>query len=169
LAAELESILTQASTFLSVTNNKIYYKQLEKIVKTPTNYKQLGVIEKARIARYLVFIQYPIENMKSAIEMIEMIKTIYRISLDEALEFFYSFNLLINRLEDRNINYYDINSIHSRLNKLPITPNEFLEIFKNTKMTLISGNCDLDEYFEKITEFLNKGYSKTRIISELNK
>ena len=168
LSAELESILTQASTFISVKNHKIYYKQLYKIVKTQTRYKQMGIIEKAKAAKYLVFVQYPIESMAFAIEIIETLKIIYQISLDDALDFFYSINQVIRKTNNRNLNFIDIDNIHVKLNKLPFTPNEFLEIFKETKMVLISGNCNFDSYFENLTKLVENGFSKAKIIEQLN-
>jgi hypothetical protein len=168
LSSELESILTQTSTFLSIPYNKVYLKRLNLIVKKQTKYKQLGIIDKAKIARYLVFVQYPLESMTFAIEIIETIKIIYQIPLEAALDFFYSLNQVIIKTNNRNIELYDIDIIHMKLNKLPLTPNEFLEIFKETKMVLISGNLNIDDFFEKLTILIENGNSKKKIIEKLN-
>lgn len=163
LHSEVETILTQAASFISVSLSSFYYKQLYEIASAQTEYKQLGVVDRAKSVRYLVFMSVPIEQLSFAISIIEMIKVVYQVTVEASMKYYFSFYQILSKKEEV-VTYNDFEQFHERVNKLQITPDEFLVLFDSTKYSLINGKLTINEYFDALSNALNNGSSREMII-----
>lgn len=169
LSSEMETILTQAANFMEDNEeHSIRYNKLHQLAQKPTKYRQLQLIDRAKSVRFLVFIKVQFEQMEEAIKMIESIKVVYQISLDEALEFFRNVYLLINSLENREVLSWDIERIFKGYNQISLTPSDFMMIFKETNYLISLKKYTFDSYFDELKKLVDTGYDKSKIIERLN-
>ena len=105
----------------------------------------------------------PIEQMKFAVSIIEMIKMVYQVSIDDSMKYYYSFYQIVTRNQEF-VTYYDFDQFHERVNRLQVMPDDFLVIFDSTKYSMINGKLTIDEYFGYLSDSLSKGNSREMII-----
>jgi len=164
LSANIETILTQASNFIQEGESIYKYSLLNKIVKTPTKFRQIGIIDRATTARYLVFNKIPIEQIYNGICLVESLKVFFQIELTQAQNFYRSLNYVNYSFYNRYITIRDMDYIINYILDLPLTPVEFIEIFERTKFLLISKSLNYNEYFLKLKTVVMSGID----IKEIN-
>lgn len=162
VATKVETELTIASSFIDNLNFKATYQRLDAICKIPTTYNLISNLDKAEIIKYLSYMKLPIENMKEAINNIETIKVVLRLTLEESCNFFRAIYFIqIRALTSFTVtNFLDI----IMAKRLPITPNELMNIVDQTKKILISKKINILEYLDKIEELTLNGLSDEEII-----
>jgi len=166
LASNKETDITHAASYISRGNFKEVYGQLDAICNKPTKFQQISVLDKAQAIRYLAYASVKMDQMFAAIEYIEMIKVVYGIPLNEALNFYRD----IFFVGKRSTNYFDTSHFLDKVVSigLPLTPSEFMEIFNKTKKMIISGRMDVDSYLAKVAELAYSGHSNDEIVAILN-
>ncbi|HEX2898442.1 MAG TPA: hypothetical protein VHS96_01870 [Bacteroidia bacterium] len=166
LATTLESELTTASSLISTEEFKTTYSQLNSIVHIDTKYNQLSSIEKASVVKHLSYLSVPMGEMTRSIALVEMIKVVFQISLDDAIKFYRN----IYFVKQRATQTFDPNQFLDQIviRRLPLTPEEFAMIFDSTKKLLISGRFTVNEYLSCLERLLKDGHSIAEIIDEMN-
>jgi len=167
IASKIESQLTTAASYIDQKEFEIIYKQLNDICKKGTNNHMLSRLESAEALKYLAYANVKVVDMPVAILNIEMVKVVYGLTLKQACDFYRSI-YFVNRRTKNNI---DINQLLEIIfvKALPITPEEFINVFDKTKKVLINQEMDIVKYLDKLESLLLNGYTNDYIVISMNK
>ncbi|GAA0741244.1 hypothetical protein [Clostridium oceanicum] len=170
LSIKQESILVQAANYLSIRHNyDEIYKEVKNIANKSTLGNQLGPIEKAEAIRAFAFRKININDMEEGVKSVEIIKTVCQIDLYKACELFYSLYIFSRNYRLCDNHSRDTINLFDKILTIPVSPEQFFEIFRKTKKKIRVGQLTFDEYVEKIDELANDGMDSFEIIEELIK
>lgn len=166
MASKLETILTNAATYIDLENFSTVYNKLNAICSRNTKYNNLSIIEKGEIVKYLAYMKIQTTEMPNSILDIELIKVCYQLDLKTSCDFF----KIIYFIKYRTHSEWDLNTFISTIlnRRLPIDPLDFIKILEQTKSCLISKKLSLTEYLDKIEKLAFDGYSDENIVATLN-
>ena len=167
LSAKQESILIQAACKLDMDDFKNVYKRIKRISQINTKYRQLSIIDKSEIIRYLAFRQVIIGEYEEAINVIELIKNVCQIPLLDCCEIYYSFfTYCKNKQQSPNISK-EVERMFDKVTTLSVSYSEFFSIFRQTKRILVEDKLTYENYLIEIKMLAFKGYSDNDIIEIL--
>lgn len=158
LSGKSEEILTQAAIFIDYKRVQEIYKELDNIAKSPTESRQLGVIERSEIVRFLAFHKIPTKDMRSVIEIVEFIKTTYLIDLDLAISTYWSLFNIVKKVENRSILNRDLYEILNVIATVPISPKEYADCIIRNRTEFIKNNYTVQKINESISDHISKGF-----------
>lgn len=168
IMSKQETILIQAANKLSDDSNfNEVFSNLKKISLSLTDGKQLTILQKSEVIRYLSYRQMIISEMEDAIKSVEVIYCICQISLNEACEVFYGLYLYSkNKMHSPNnvkavLDYFDL------IVTVPLSYSEFFAIFKSTKKLLYEGKYSFQQYISEIKLLALAGYGDSEIIDRI--
>jgi hypothetical protein len=167
LSSEIETILTHASNFMQSGNQKDNFKVLNEIVKQKSKYGQLHIEDRAKAVRFFIFIKVPINDLKASLDIIEILKTVYQISLEESLNFYRSIFILDKRGNYNNVSTLGLELIFSRITQLPLVPQEFFQIFNLSKKSIYNKYNSIFEYLDEMESLLEQGLDIDSIVEKL--
>jgi hypothetical protein len=168
LSAKIESILTNAAGFMP-GNHGENFKNLDNIVSEKSKYGQLHIDDRATSVAFFVYMKLPIVEMKDSLIIIESLKVVYQLQLNEALIFFRTITNFYKRYRDRYTDSLDWEIIFTQVSSLPISPQEFYQIFQASQRNLFAKYADLDTYFSELNNLIDQGLDNQSIIYSLNK
>ncbi len=148
LGIKLESELTTAAVYIDMKNFDSTYKQINKISKLDTKYNALGEVERAEAIKYLAYMKIPVSSMKLALDNIDLIKVVYQVDLKKACDYYKSLFFI----QQRTKAFFSITNLLNQISerRLPLSPEEFLEILQKTKKELIKTKFPLTKYLDLI-------------------
>lgn len=163
--AKQEVILIQAATKLDINDFDPIFKRLKKISMQQTKGNQLTIIERSEIIRYLAFRQVIIGEYEESIDVIELIKSVCQISVNDSCELYYSLYMYCRNTDDLITNYpRAVERLIDRITTVPLSYTDFFSIFNNTKRILYDRTLGFTEYIVEIKKLAIKGYSATDIV-----
>lgn len=150
IASKRESILIQASGYIEA--NK---KELEELVNSSIG-ENLSIIEKSEIVRYLAIRGLSIEEIKEAIEEINLIKLAFQLDLDKSEKYYYT---LYQIMKIKNVKYVNkhIRRVLDMTFELPLEPNEVFELISTIKAKMIKSSDDPEIFLRKVKSLLREG------------
>ncbi len=167
IASEVETIKIQASNFIiDNLSQKQKLARIDKIIKMSTKYEQLSIKDRVFALRYFVFLNIGLDDIEKILPFLEVIKVIYILKLEDALEFFASFYFIILNSERRNLKESDLDNLVIHLKKTPMIPTDVIKIFISTSGIIIHKEKTLADYFDELNLYVTKGYNKEKIIEK---
>jgi len=168
LAAKMESILTQAASKLDIDNHAETYKRMHEIAHKSTRYNQLSIIDKSEVIRYLAFRKITLGEYETAINLVELIKSVCQVELIVCCEMYYGlYTYCYNRRPTPPNISIEIQHMFDKITTLSLSYLEFFDIFSNTKRILIEEKLDFDSYLFEISKLSVQGYSGLDIVELL--
>ncbi|MCT8335878.1 hypothetical protein NUH30_19480 [Leptospira sp. 85282-16] len=164
IAGKNEAILTQAAIFKDLKNSNEVYKELVKIADEPTQFRQINVIERSEIVRFLVFRKFTMENLRTGIEIVEVIKSLYHINLNKSLCYFWAIYNIIKATENRNMTTEDINDTLFLITNIPLSPAEYTDFIITNRSKIIKSEIKILEINEKIANHISFGFDINDLI-----
>lgn len=157
LAAKNESLYLQAAIYIDVTKSKEIESKLRKLADgMPT--RTLGPIDKADAIRIMAFRKIPIESMKYMLGTVEIISGITNLDAKSVTLFLIDLSNAFNI--DIGPNFQkEIDKIFNFYRDAPISHEEFIQAFKNSKRLLISNRVEPADYLLMLKLGLTKGVS----------
>lgn len=161
LAAKNESLYLQAAIYIDVTRSKEIEGRLRKIAgEIPTG--TLGPLDKADAIRIMAFRKIPIESMKYMLGTVEIISGITDLDAKSVTLF------LIDLSKAFNINIgpdfqKEIDKIFDFYRDAPISHEEFIQAFKNSKRFLISNKVEPVKFLLLLKSGLMRGVSPEEV------
>lgn len=130
-----------------------------------TQYNSFGKIERAETIKYLAYMKVPIGGLKKAIENIELIKVVYQVDLKTSCDFYKS--LYFIQLRTKTV--FSITNVLNIISdkRLPLMPEEFLQILQKTKKELIYNKYPIKDYLNIIDESASEGEDIEGIIETI--
>jgi hypothetical protein len=157
LAAKNEALYLQAAIYIDVSKSKEIERQLRKIAnEIPT--RTLGPIDKADAIRIMAFRKIPIESMKYMLGTVELISGITNQDAKSVTLFLIDLSKALNINHGPNFQK-EIETIFNFYRDAPISHEEFIHAFKNSKRLLISNKIDSVNYLLFMKSGLLKGVS----------
>jgi hypothetical protein len=158
LAANLETIYTDAAISLSGNSLEIkaLAKKLEAIGQKGTNYHQLQPEQRAEVIRLLVFRKVPIESLAEALQAIEIVTVVTRVSHQDATLFIVD---VLKVLQVHAPSQYQatLDQVMSIIRGSAVSPVEFIKAFQESRSLVLSGRVSAENYFRMVKEALENG------------
>ncbi len=155
LAAESERIYTDAAQSISTQQVGKTRKQLEEIGKDEF-IKMLGPIRRAETIRLFAFRKLPMSSMRYGLRAVETLSTITRVDHETAAEFVIDVYKMFESTPGPRYQQL-LNRILGIMGESPVSPREFIEAFRDSRLLALSGNIDPEKYFQYLTEALEIG------------
>ena len=137
IAATNESLYREAALYVSVSNYKEVEKQLVKISKSIPD-KLLGPVERADAIKIMVFRKIPTESMQYMLAIIQTFVGITRLDAKTITQFLVDLTRVLNLEIGPNLRK-KIDDIFELYRDAPVSDEEFIAAFSNTKHFVISG------------------------------
>ncbi|UML74644.1 hypothetical protein FH583_01525 (plasmid) [Leptospira interrogans] len=153
-----ETILRQAAIFIDHKRVDELYKKLDSIVDHSTPFHQLLPLERSEIVRFLVFHKFNFEDMPRAIEIVEILKTTYMISLEKSIDHYWAIYNIVKSVDYSNITDYDLEEIIGIVVTIPISPENYANCIISNRTRAIQKNLSIRELNRLIIEHVEKGY-----------
>jgi len=157
IAATNESLYREAALYVSVSNYKEVEKQLVKISKSIPD-KLLGPVERADAIKIMAFRKIPTESMQYMLAIIQTFVGITRLDAKTITQFLVDLTRVLNLEIGPNLRK-KIDDIFELYRDAPVSDEEFIAAFSNTKHFVISGQIDADDYLSLLISGLKKGLS----------
>lgn len=165
-SSEVEVYLIDAAYLLDKINTKEKASSLDRMIKKSKTNGRISLREKAIATYQLIYFNVDEIKLPQAFIDLEIIKVLYRLSFEEALDLYKSL-YLICFLEDNNYTVNDLLEI-IQLKRLTFLPSEIREIILSTRNSV--KKYGVLKYFNKIKEcnekFLTKDQTIEFIISQ---
>jgi len=137
IAATNESLYREAALYVSVSNYKEVEKQLVKISKSIPD-KLLGPVERADAIKIMAFRKIPTESMQYMLAIIQTFVGITRLDAKTITQFLVDLTRVLNLEIGPNLRK-KIDDIFELYRDAPVSDEEFIAAFSNTKHFVISG------------------------------
>jgi hypothetical protein len=157
IAATNESLYREAALYVDVSRYQEVEKQLIKISKSiPDNL--LGPVERADAIKIMAFRKVPIESMQYMLAVIQTFVGFTRLDVKTITLFLVDLTRTLSieqgpHLKDK------IDNILILYRNAPVSDEEFILAFSNTKHFVVSGQIGPDEYLSNLISGLKKGVS----------
>ena len=161
IAAKYEDIFRQASIWIDFSNLSDVEKKLKTIPKTSLK-GMIGPLEAAEAIRLLAFYRHPIEFMGGTLTSIEMIATLTELDY-KRITMFHAELYKMMKSPNELIYHKQIECVYDIVRNTSVPPNEFFEAFEITRKRVLSGEVELNFYFELIQSGLENGYNPNEI------
>ena len=161
LAADNESLYRDAALYIDSSRSKEIEKQLSEISKSISNHG-LGPKERADAIKMMALRKIPIEAMKYMLEAIQMLAIITGLNPKLITSYLIDWTrvLGITPLPDYE---NQISKILDFYRAAPVSHEEFILAFTNTKRLVTSGKIDPTSYLLYLRQGLEKGLSSQEI------
>ena len=157
IAATNESLYREAALYVSVSRYKEIEKQLIIISKSIPD-KLLGPVERADAIKIMAFRKIPIESMQYMLEIIQIFVGITRLDVKTITLFLVDLTRVLHIELGPNLKTR-IDNIFELYRDAPVSDEEFIAAFSNTKHFVVSGQIGPDEYLSLLISGLKKGLS----------
>lgn len=150
LAAKNETRYLQAAIYIDTSRSKEVERQLRKLaneISTGT----LGPIDKADAIRIMAFRKIPIDSMKYMLRTVEIISGITSLDAKSITLFLIDLSKALDIKIDLNFQT-EIDKVFNFYRDAPVSHEEFIQAFKNSKRLLISNKIDPVNYLSDIPE-----------------
>jgi hypothetical protein len=155
LAAKNEDIYLQAAIYVDVNTAKETAQKLRKISdSTPT--KKLGLFEKAEAIRIMAFRKISTDSMSDMLKAIDIIIVITNLDAKYVTLFLISISKAFNVAPGPSYER-GMSEIFDFYLNAPVSREEFIQAFMNSKGLVISGEVDQSTYRMLLRESLVKG------------
>lgn len=161
LAAKNESLYLQAAIYIDVARSKEIERQLRKLANE-VSAKKLGPVDKADAIRIMAFRKVPIESMKHMLGTIEIISGITNQDAKSVTLFLIDLSKTLGITPGPDFQK-EIDKIFNLYRDAPISYEEFIQAFKNSKRLVISNKIDPGTYLLLLKIGLTKGVSPEEI------
>ena len=170
LSTKVESILKRAATYESKNNVDAQYRILRSIADTPTNYHQIGTVERSEIIHFMCLLKVPTRKLHTAINKIESIKVLTRSDLTDSLDLYKTLYMIAKRLFENETDIEQYVQRHlDNIFRLTLTPNEIMMFLNKTRKYLIQRSVEVNDYYEFISRCRNRGLSDDEIAAEMER
>jgi len=157
LAAKNEDIYLDAAIYIDVNRAKETAQKLRKISdSTPT--KKLGPIDKAEAIRIMAFRKISTDSMNYMLKTIDIITGITNLDAKYVTLFLISLSKAFNVIPGPSYER-EIDKIFSFYRIIPVSRDEFIQAFMNSRSLLISGKVDPSRYRLLLKESLENDVS----------
>ncbi|HNY34854.1 MAG TPA: hypothetical protein PKK68_09385 [Methanothrix soehngenii] len=157
ISAANESLYREAALYVSVSSYKEIEKQLIIISKSVPD-KLLGPVEKADAIKIMAFRKIPIESMQYMLEVIQIFVGITRLDVKTISLFLVDLTRVLHIDPGPNLKT-TIDNIFELYRDAPVSDEEFIAAFSNTKHFVVSEQIGPDEYLSLLISGLKKGLS----------
>jgi len=161
LAAKNETRYLQAAIYIDTSRSKEVERQLRKLaneISTGT----LGPIDKADAIRIMAFRKIPIDSMKYMLRTVEIISGITSLDAKSITLFLIDLSKALDIKIDLNFQT-EIDKVFNFYRDAPVSHEEFIQAFKNSKRLLISNKIDPVNYLLFLKSGLTRGVSPEEI------
>lgn len=160
LAGKNEHIYKQAAIFAHSTDPTATDKKLEALAKK-AKASSLGPIARADCVRQLMFRNFPVDQLSTALESIERLSVITGLSPSDIAGYI----IILYPLADAaGIGFSRLDDLlYLTLRDSAATPAEFFETFRITRNIVLSGRMELDSYLERLSDLLGLGLTPEAI------
>ncbi|NQV16324.1 hypothetical protein HQ531_12760 [bacterium] len=168
LAADKESILTQAAIYYSPNSSTSIMREFERIVSSNSKHGMLSINQRSAIVRFFAFRRVPLDHMSRLLDSTELIFVVADIESMLAARFIHSLYLTLQSMDGDE--FKEIGIFLDRIITIACSPTEFFQIFDATKRYLLKGTVNRQEYIKIIDKLFRDGFSvediETHFISE---
>lgn len=156
IASRRESILIQASGYINVDK-----KELEKLVNEAKG-ENLSILEKSEVVRYLAVRGMDIEDIRAAVEEINIIKLAFQLNLDQSMRYYYTLYQImkIKKVEFINV---QIRKVLDMTFEFPLEPYEVLELISTIKSDLLRSENSPLAFLRLVKQLLEEGMDSNEI------
>jgi predicted membrane protein len=161
IASTNESLYREAALYVSVSRYQEIEKQLIKISKSIPD-KLLGPVEKADAIKIMAFRKVPIESMQYMLAVIQTFVGFTRLDVKTITLFLVDLTRTLNIEQGPNLGS-KVDNILSLYRDAPVSDEEFILAFSNTKHFVVSGQIGPDEYLSRLISNLKNGLSPVEI------
>jgi hypothetical protein len=162
LAARNEDLYLRAAIYIDEIRPKEIEKQLRKLSEE-TRTKKLGPIEKADAIQIMAFRKIPIESMKYMLESVDIISGITNLDAKSATLFLFDISRAMNIIPGPDYKI-QIDNIFNIYRDAPVSHEEFIQAFMNSRRLVISGKMPPYKYLILLKLGLTKGVSPTEML-----
>jgi hypothetical protein len=170
LAAQIESILKRAAAYNNEFDIDSKYKTLKAIADRSTNFHQIRPVERAEIIDFMCFLKVSTSKLSAAINNIEVIKVLTRSDLMTSLNLYKTLFMTAKQLHSNENDVENYIQAHlDNILRLTMTPDEVMNLFKQTKKYLIQRKIELSDYYGFIDRSRSRGLSEDEIATDMEK
>jgi hypothetical protein len=152
-----ESLYREAALYVNVSHYNEVENRLIKISKSVPD-KLLGPIERADAIKIMAFRKIPIESMQNMLQIIQTFVGITRLDVKAITLFLVDLTRVLDIELGPNLKI-EIDNIFELYRDAPVSDEEFIQTFSNTKHFIVSGQIGPDEYLLLLISGLKKGLS----------
>jgi hypothetical protein len=163
LAADNESLYRDAALYIDIAHSTEIEKQLSEISKSISN-NGLGPKDRADAIKMMAFRKLPIETMKYMLEAIQMLKVITGLNPKIITSYLIDWIKVLDIAPSPDYEN-QISKILDFYRAAPISHEEFILAFTNTKRLVTSGKIDPASYLLYLRQGLEEGLSPQEIYS----
>jgi hypothetical protein len=165
IASKSESLYIYNASFMSYyskhTSDELYDLLQEEAKKA--NISTFGPIEIAEIIQILVYKKVKLEDIKEALEKINILTNIIQVPSDQTTNFYVDFcemfDIPIGNVSDTFLDY-----IYNTFRDVPVSPKEFIDYFNKSKRIVFMNSVDSYEYIDS----LKKGIDLKMNLKDIN-
>ncbi len=163
IAAEKESVLTQAASYYDVDQHKQVYKRLENIVDTSSHGTQLDVKQRADIVRLFCFRKVLLDEMAEYLRLTNIVFTITDVTPEDCAEFVIS----VKRLASNEPGFDMTMSIINTLLELPFKPSESLSLLRRIGHVIPRREFSIQELLDEVKRLCSENLGSDEVIERL--
>jgi hypothetical protein len=163
LAADNESLYRDAALYIDIAHSTEIEKQLSEISKSISN-NGLGPKDRADAIKMMAFRKIPIETMKYMLEAIQMLKVITGLNPKIITSYLIDWIKVLDIAPSPDYEN-QISKILDFYRAAPVSHEEFILAFTNTKRLVTSGKIDPASYLLYLRQGLEEGLSPQEIYS----
>lgn len=164
IASKSESIYLHNSAFMSYyssySSDELYDLLQEEAKKA--NAPTFGPIETAEIIRILVYKNIKLEDMKEAIEKINILTNIIQVPSDEVTYFFVDFCEMFDT-PIGNVSNVFLDYIYNSFRSVTVSPRKFIDYYNESKKLVFLNNVDPDLYIDSLKKGIDLKINKEDI------
>lgn len=166
LAAKDQVLYREAAISIDLSQSDAIEKQLRSIARSVPS-GTLGPIERANAIRIMAFRKIPIDSMKYMLELVQILTTLSNLDVKPVTLFLID----LSKTLDLKIGPGYVSQIDEVLDiyrGLPVSLDEFIQAFMNTRRLIISGKLDWNTYLNLFRSGLEKGFLPEEIYDYMN-
>lgn len=165
LAAEVEEIYSDAARTINPNQHREVRKQLEEIGKDRL-IRMLGPTKRAEVIRLFAFRKLAIPSMQYGLRAVEMLSTVTSVNYMTVAEFVTDVYKMF-RLAPGPRYQQLLDRVYEIIRESPVSPDEFIEAFKDSRHLALSGAINPEAFFRFLTEALEQGVAPGEVYEHL--
>ena len=167
MAAKDQVIYREAAIYIDVFRSYDIEKQLRNMADSVTG-GTLGPIEKANAIRIMAFRKIPIDSMKYMLEWVQILTTLANLDAKSITLFLIDLSKALDLKPGPGYSG-QIDKILDIYRGTPVSLEEFIQSFMNTRRLIISGELDSVNYLKLLRLGLERGFSPEEIYDYIQK
>ncbi|NJN61591.1 MAG: hypothetical protein HC795_08780 [Coleofasciculaceae cyanobacterium RL_1_1] len=167
VAAQQEELLKEAAAIITkqdLSKLKSVESELKEFCQI-SEAGQLGPIERAKLIRLLAFRKIDIQLYSTALNSVEVLKTITRVEPEKIVLFLADFFQVLKIESHENIVSL-VDELYEVIWKTPVQPVEFFNAFSKCRKFLVDSDLSPHDFIHKLSLLLTKGCSVSEISEE---